>query len=85
MKDPIQVNRVLKWLNDTKFFSENVFFAKKTKRLGDWVIEAYETEKNGEDKITLIHHKKAQAIATVFDIGLMICVDVNHKPYYYFY
>ena len=85
MRNLNDVNKVLKILDNAAFFKREIFISTKKKVAGDWVIETYEIEINDEHKITLNHHKKAQAIATIFDIGIMICVDVDRKPYYYFY
>ena len=79
------VNKVLKTLNNADFHGNVVFSATKSKRLGDWYIEAYEIESTGELKINLYYHKIAQAVATFYDVGMMICVDVDRRPYYYFY
>ena len=85
MRNLILTNKVLKALEQSESYKSKIFIPNKIKRLGENSIEAYESEKNGEKRITLQHHKKAQAIATLFDIGLLICVDFDRKPYYYFY
>jgi len=85
MRDLILTNKVLKALENAEFFTSKIFISKKHKNFDGWFIDVYEPEKDGEYKINLTHHKKAQAIATLFDVGMMICVSVDRVPYYYFY
>ena len=85
MRDLILTNKVVKVLEQTMFFKNIIFIPNKYKNFDGWYIDVYEREIDGGRKITLTHHRKAQAIATLFDVGIMISVNIDRVPYYYFY
>ena len=85
MRNLKQVNKICKQIESVEFYGRQIFLVTKNKNFDDYNLTVYEIDKNDVKDLVLNHHKKAQAVATIHDIGLMICVDVDRIPYYYFY
>ena len=79
------VNKLLKHIEYAEFYDNSIFSVTKVKNSDGYSLNVYEINKSGTQNISLTHHKKAQALATIHNVGMMICVDVDRTPYYYFY
>ena len=80
-----QATKLVKQLNSHMKYKNYVFSADKKKSIGQWVVEVHEIEKDYHNKINLTHHKIIEAFSVIFDCGVMINVDIDRNPYYYFY